>query len=129
MRRADSFSIKVNNWNLMKSNLEPRLGALPQELRPLQEGLAAVVVEARQLESDQENARKQFTELVRRRQELELRGENLRRRAAALLRGTFGFTSEELIPFGINPLPRNTAPRKSKKKKAEAAAKAETADS
>jgi hypothetical protein len=116
MRRADSFSIKVNNWNLMKSNLEPRLGGLPQELRPLQEGLAAVVVEARQLENDQENARKQFTEIVRRRQELELRGENLRRRAAALLRGTFGFTSEELIPFGVNPLPRNTGARKRKKK-------------
>jgi TolA-binding protein len=116
MRRADSFSIKVNNWSLMKSNLEPRLRELPQELRPLQEGLAAVVIDARQLESDQENARKQFTELVRRRQELESRGENLRRRAAALLRGTFGFTSEELIPFGVNPLPRNTAARKRKKK-------------
>ena len=116
MRRADLFSIKVNNWSLMKSTLEPRLGELPQELRPLQEGLAAVVVEAGQLESDQENARKQLTELVRRRQELERLGENLRRRAAALLRGTFGFTSEELIPFGVNPLPRNSGARKRKKK-------------
>lgn len=129
MRRADSFSIKVNNWSLMKSNLEPRLGELPQELRPLQEGLAEVVVEARQLENDQENARKQFRELVRRRQELEVRGEKLRRRAAAFLRGTFGFTSEELIPFGVNPLPRNTAARKRKKNAAEKHAQPEPAGS
>jgi hypothetical protein len=71
-----------------------------------------------------ENARKQFTELVRRRQELELKGETLRLRAAAMLRGTFGFTSEELIPFGLRPRPRNTGPRKRKtkaEKEAEAA--------
>ena len=128
MRKADLFSIRVNNWQLMKSNLEPRLPEYPQ-FGAMHGELSTIVVDARQLESDQEIARKQFTELVRRRQELERRGEDIRRRLAALLRGTFGFTSEELIPFGINPLPRNTAPRKSKKKKAEAAAKAETADS
>jgi hypothetical protein len=33
-----------------------------------------------------------------------------------MLRGTFGFASEELIPFGIRPRPRNTAPRKRKTK-------------
>ena len=125
MRRADSFSIKTNNWQLMNNNLEPRLDKLPQ-FRPIQEELAAVVVDARQLEGEQENARKQLTELVRRRQELERRGEDIRRRAAALLRGTFGFTSEELIPFGMNPSPRNTAARK-RKKKAEKAAQPETA--
>lgn len=125
MRRADSFSIKVNNWSLMNTNLEPRLGTLPPQLGPLQEELSTVVVDARQLESEQENARKQFMELVRRRQDLERRGEDIRRRAAALLRGTFGFTSEELIPFGVNPLPRNTAARKRKRKADKAAQPAE----
>lgn len=37
MRKAVSFSIKVNNWNLMKTSLEPRLGELPPQLRPIQE--------------------------------------------------------------------------------------------
>lgn len=125
MRRAVSFSIKVNNWNLMKTSLEPRLGELPPQLRPIQEELANLVTEGQILESDQENARKQLTEFVRRRQELEKRGEDIRRRAAALLRGTFGFTSEELIPFGVNPAPRNSAARKRKAKaKAEKAEKA-----
>ena len=119
MRRADSFSIKVNNWSLMKSNLEPRLPQLPPQVGPLREELSTVLVEARQLEDEQENARKQFRELVRRRQELERRGEEARRRLAALLRGTYGFKSEELIPFGLNPLPRDLAARR-RKKKAEA---------
>lgn len=127
MRRADSFSIKVNNWSLMKSNLEPRLDQLPAQARPLQEELSGVVVEARQLEDEQENARKQFRELVRRRQELERRGEEARRRLAALLRGTFGFKSEELIPFGLNPQPRKPGVSRRRKKKAEAAERDKTA--
>lgn len=129
MRRAVSFSVKVTNWNLMKTSLEPRLGELPPQLRSIQEELASLVTQGQILESDQEKARKQFTEFVRQRQELEKRGENIRRRAAALLRGTFGFTSEELIPFGVNPAPRNTAARKRKaaKEKAAAAEKAEPA--
>jgi hypothetical protein len=125
MRSADGFSIRINNLQLMSNNLEPKLETMPF-MRPIQEEIATLVVEGRQLEADQENARKQFTEFVRRRQELEKRGEDLRLRAAAMLRGAFGFTSEELIPFGIRPRPRNTAPRKRKtkaEKEAEAAKK------
>ena len=127
-RSADGFSIRINNLQLMSNNLEPKLDQMPF-MRPIQEEIAALVVEGRQLEADQENARKQFTELVRRRQELEKRGESLRLRAASMLRGTFGFTSEELIPFGLRPRPRNTTPRKRKTKaeKQQAAAEAKAA--
>ena len=123
MRSADGFSIRMNNLQLMGNNLEPKLATM-EFLRPIHEEITAVVVDGRQLEADQENARKVLTELVRRRQELELKGETLRLRAAAMLRGAFGFTSEELIPFGLRPRPRNTAPRK-RKKKAEKKAEAE----
>jgi chromosome segregation ATPase len=119
MRRADSFSIKVNNWSLMKSNLEPRLEQLPPQVRPLQEELSTVVVEARQLEDEQENARKQFRELIRRRQELERRGEEARRRLAALLRGTFGEKCEVLIAFGLNPRIPAAARRRKKKQESD----------
>ena len=115
MRSADGFSIRMNNLQLMSNNLEPKLETM-EFLRPIHQEISALVVDGRQLEADQENARKAFTEFVRRRQELEKRGEELRRRAAAMLRGTFGFTSEELIPFGIRPRARNTAPRKRKAK-------------
>jgi hypothetical protein len=114
-RSADGFSIRMNNLQLMSNNLEPKLEKM-EFLRPIQEEIVAVVTEGRQLDADQENARKVLTELVRRRQELEKKGETLRLRAAAMLRGTFGFTSEELIPFGIRPRARNTAPRKRKSK-------------
>ena len=115
MRSADGFSIRMNNLQLMSNNLGPKLDQM-EFLRPIHEEITTLVVDGRQLEADQENARKQFTELVRRRRELEKRGEELRLRAAAMLRGTFGFTSEELIPFGIRPRPRNTGPRKRKTK-------------
>lgn len=118
MRSADGFSIRMNNLQLMSNNLEPKLATM-EFLRPIHEEIAAVVVEGRQVEADQENARKVLTEIVRRRQELEQKGETLRLRAAAMLRGVFGFTSEELIPFGLRPRPRNTAPRSKRRKKAE----------
>jgi len=114
-RSANGFSIRMNDLQLMSNNLEPKLEEM-EFLRPLHAEISVLVVEGRQLEADQENARKVLTELVRRRQELEKKGETLRLRAAAMLRGTFGFTSEELIPFGIRPRPRNTAPRKRKAK-------------
>jgi hypothetical protein len=105
----------MTDLQLMSNNLEPKLEEM-EFLRPLHAEISALVVEGRQLEADQENARKVLTELVRRRQELEKKGETLRLRAAAMLRGAFGFTSEELIPFGIRPRARNTAPRKRKAK-------------
>jgi hypothetical protein len=115
MRSAEGFSIFINDLQLMNNNLEPKLDQMPF-MRQMQEQIASVVVDGRQLEAEQETARKMLRELVRKRQELEKRGVDLRLRAAAMLRGTFGFTSEELIPFGIRPRPRNTAPRKRRKK-------------
>jgi len=118
MRSAEGFSVLINDLQLMNNNLEPRLEEIPY-MRKLQEQIARVVVGGRELEAEQETARKMLRELVRKRQELEKEGTDLRLRAAAMLRGTFGFTSEELIPFGIRPRPRNTGPRK-RRKKAEA---------
>ena len=118
MRSAEGFSVLINDLQLMNKNLEPKLEQIPF-MRPLQEEIARAVADGRELEAEQETARKMLRELVRKRQELEKRGTDLRLRTAAMLRGTFGFTSEELIPFGIRPRPRNTGPRK-RRKKAEA---------
>lgn len=117
MRSAEGFSILINDLQLMSRQLEAKLGEGQMEfIRPIQEEMGQVVVSGREVEAEQETARKMLRELVRKRQELEKRGTELRNRAAAMLRGTFGFTSEELIPFGIRPRPRNTAPRKTKRK-------------
>ncbi len=125
MRSAEGFSVLINNLQLMSNNLEPKLDQFPY-MRPLHEEIARVVDGGRELEAEQETARKMLRELVRKRQELEKQGADLRLRAAAMLRGTFGFTSEELIPFGIRPRPRNTGPRK-RRKKAESQQQTETA--
>lgn len=79
----------------------------------IQAELETVISEGRILDSEQEVARGQLRELTRRRQEVEKRGEGLRRRVAAHLHGTYGFTSEQLIKFGVNPRPTRT--RKSRK--------------
>jgi len=51
---------------------------------------------------------------IHQRQELEKKGEVLRRRAESHLKGSFGFTSDDLVQFGISP--RKTGPRGPNKK-------------
>jgi len=111
MRQANLFSEKITNWDLTSTNVKPHLADMPQVV-PLQTELESVVVEARGLDSRQELARSQARDLTRQRQDIEKRGENLRRRIASHLRGTFGFTSEQLVQFGVNPRPRVTRRKK-----------------
>jgi hypothetical protein len=105
MRRANSFAAKLINWELIRTNIRPHLDEMPH-VQPLLTELEGVITEARELDSIQEVARGQLRDLTRRRQEVEQRGEKLRSRLAAHLKGSFGFSSEQLIQFGINPRPR-----------------------
>jgi hypothetical protein len=105
MRKANVFSEKITNWDLASTNVKPFLADMPQVV-PLQTELDSVIVAARGLDSRQELARSQARDLTHQRQEIEKKGEDLRRRIASHLRGTFGFTSEQLGQFGVNPRPR-----------------------
>jgi hypothetical protein len=107
MRSANSFASKITSWELLATNIQPLLPDLPF-LQAFYNQLQALIVLARELDSQQETARGEARELTRRRQEVEREGENLRARAMAHLRATYGFTSEQLIRFGINPRPRTT---------------------
>jgi hypothetical protein len=118
MRQANRFSERITNWDLASTNVKPHLGEMPQ-VAPLATELESVVVEARGLDSRQELARSQVRDLTRQRQDIEKRGEDLRRRIASHLRGTFGFTSEQLIQFGVNPRPRVTRRKKTEDKPAD----------
>lgn len=120
MRSATVFSGKITNWDLLNTNLKPYLEEMPY-LQPIQAELESVISTGRVLDSEQEVARAQLRELTRRRQDLEKQGESLRRRVASHLRGTFGFTSEQLIKFGVNPRPIRVR-RKSPEKPQETAA-------
>ncbi len=110
MRNANDFASKLTSWELLTTNVEPLLGEMPH-LRPFFDHLQGLGLRGRELDSQQESARALLRELTRQRQDVEREGENIRARLSSHLRAAFGFTSEELIPFGINPRPRATRRR------------------
>lgn len=101
-----TFAKKVDSWDLMNTRLRPQLQEMP-ELEPEQKALQAVLEEARGLQAEQELLRARLRQMVRQRQEAEKRGQELRGRLAALLRGKLGFSSEQLIGYGIVPRKRS----------------------
>jgi len=92
-------------------------------LQEIVTALEALIAQAKGLDGEQETVRGQLQDAVHRRQIVEKQGEALRRRAASHLRGVFGFTSDELVRFGVRP--RKTGPRGPRKAKSPAAASAE----
>lgn len=114
MRSITGLGKTVVNWQLLNDNIKPHLAEMPQ-VQPIAVELEALIAEIRAIDNEQEVARMRFRELTRRRRDAEKKGEALRRRVAAHLRGTFGFTSEQLIQFGINPRPTRIIRRSRKK--------------
>ncbi len=108
MRKAQAFAKKITEWELLNTNIKPHLPDMPY-LQDIVTALDALIVEAKGLDSQQEMARGQLQDLTHKRQEAEKQGETLRRRAASHLKGSFGFTSDELVRFGLRP--RKTGPR------------------
>ena len=72
----------------------------------MQAELQGFIDQARTLDNEQEETRSKLRDLIHRRQEVERQGEVLRRRVEAHLRGTYGYTNEQLIKFGVKPRPR-----------------------
>ena len=103
--RAKGTSSRERRWDLLASNIAEHLPEMPQVL-PLHTELQGVVGDLRTLDNEQEGVRARLRDIIQRRREVERRGEAVRRRIEAHLRGTFGFTNEQLIKFGIKPRPR-----------------------
>jgi hypothetical protein len=108
-----SFGEKISNWKVIQTNLQPHLPEMPH-LQPIEADLVTLISKAEALDSLVELARQRRSELARDRRDLARQGDNLRARAAAHLKGSFGFTSEQLIQFGLSPI--KSAGRKRKKK-------------
>lgn len=123
MRRANTYTARTGTWEMMSTNLKPHLADMPF-LQPIVTELDALIVDGKSLDSEQEVARKQLTEITHRRQEIEKRGEQLRTRISAHLKGSFGYTSDQLIQFGISPRPRVVRRKKQLQPAAEAGAQA-----
>lgn len=127
MRTDRTFGDKVGNWKVVNTNLEPHLQEMPH-LQPLHTEMDGLITEAEAHDAEQEAARGRLRQLAAKRRDIERRGQALRSRMAAHLKGTFGYTSEQLIQFGLNPLKTTGRKRPERKKKtAEAPAPAPTA--
>src|SRR6185295_12022886 len=111
MRKSQTFAKKITDWEMINANMKPRLAEMPH-LQEIATALDALIVEAKGLDSEQELARSQLQDIIHRRQALEKRGQDLRRRAASHLKGSFGFSSDELVKFGVRPQPTGTRKRK-----------------
>ena len=111
MRKAQTFAKKITEWELVNANIEPHLAEMPH-LQEIVTAIQTLIAEAKGLDAEQEVARGRFQDVIHKRQDVEKRGETLRRRAASHLKGSFGFSSDELVKFGVRPRP--TGPRKRK---------------
>jgi chromosome segregation ATPase len=99
---GSSFQKVVTDCELLKSSLEPLLGEMPH-LNAENTELEAFLSEIKSLRTRQKELTSQLREVVRLRREAEARGEDLRSRVAAQLRGKLGFKNEQLLKFGIPP--------------------------
>jgi len=102
MRNAVVFAKRTSRWEVMSANVAPHLQEMPF-LREIVSELDSVIAEAKSLDVEQEEARSRLADVIHRRQQLELKGESLWRRVASHLRGIFGFASQELAKFGVEP--------------------------
>ena len=116
MRNQSTFGDKLANWKLIATNVEPRLAEMPH-LQPLHASLQQAIEEAEAMEAEQETIRGRLRALSKLRHDLSRRGEELRSRVAAHLKGTLGFTSNELIQYGLLPIKTEGRARPVRKKK------------
>ena len=105
MRKASVFARRMNKWELVSVNLKPHLEEMPF-LQPIVAELDGLIGEAKAVDTEQELARQTLSDATHKRQELERRGETLRTRLTAHLKGAFGVASDQLIQFGITPRPK-----------------------
>jgi hypothetical protein len=100
----------ISDWELLNTALQTHLTDLPY-LKDKATELEALIVEAKGMDTRQQDLRGSLQETVRQRRDLEKRGRSLQSRLTAILRGNFGFENQTLLGFGIKPR-RPGRPRK-----------------
>jgi hypothetical protein len=120
----ENLTRKLGPWHSLVENLTAHLDELPNLAEDHSE-LAALLVEAHELEAQQRVCEAGLREVNRRRYALVVRGRGLRNRLAAGLRSAYGLESDRLIEFGMKPRPRvirRERPSKARRAQREAAA-------
>jgi hypothetical protein len=101
----ENLKHKIGQWHSLVGNLTAHLHELPNLAEDHAE-LAALLVEANELEAEQKLCEAKLREVNRRRYDLAARGRSLRNRLAVGLQSAYGLESERLIEFGVKPRPR-----------------------
>ena len=92
----------IADWELLDTALRPHLQDMPYLTDEATE-LQAFIVEAKRMDTWQQDLRGALQETVRQRQDVQKRGRDLYLRVAAILRGNLGFDNQELLGFGLKP--------------------------
>jgi len=97
---------RVGRWRILIGNVQEELESAPhltadvQELEQIDDQVRALRVELASLQAQLHVATRTLRLLAE-------RGDRVRSRLGASLRGLYGFTSERLIGFGLKPRPRS----------------------
>ena len=105
------FKEKIVTLTSLHDNLAPLLAEMPHLARD-HAALAALLTQARELESRQDLTTAELRSINQQRVEMERQGRNLRSRFALVLRGTLGADHVDLMKFGIQPLARGPRPKR-----------------
>jgi hypothetical protein len=100
--KGNSLPARFNRWQVLVSNIKENQRSSPAILEKLAE-LEALLAEARALQDRQAQFRGQSQEITKQLIVIAGRGDRVRSRLGALLNGEIGFTTEELIRYGLNP--------------------------
>jgi len=101
-QRKRSLAQRKSLWTLVVGNSLEILGELPHLQKEIDE-LRAVEKEVLALSAKQARYRARSQELTKKLRALGKKGDNLRSRIGASIRGRFGFSHSKLIQFGFKP--------------------------
>lgn len=102
LTKGKSLASRLYAWNMLTQNLRPDLQRFPHLAGDLEE-LAAMHAEASALVSELARLRGQAQQATSRLRKLARRGDMLRTRMGAGLKGSLGFESIDLIKYGFRP--------------------------
>ena len=93
---------RIARWKVMAVGLRPMLAEMPH-LVPLHTELEGIIVESEAQDARIEALKAESRGVNATRETLAKTGDDLRRRLGASLQTTYGFKSDKLIEFGIQP--------------------------
>jgi hypothetical protein len=97
---------RVGRWRILLGNVQEVLDSVPYIMDDVHE-LELVDGQVRDVRAEILSLQSRLQEATRTLRLLADRGDRVRSRIGASLRGRYGFTSETLIRFGLKPRPRS----------------------